>query len=77
MWAAVGYDIDFTVSETDYVTTGGSLENIPGVDVEGTFYGEFTNEVTFFGRVPAGMSIRVDKEGNIMPVFSGGYRIQW
>ena len=77
MWVGAGYAIDFTVSETDYVTIGGALENIPGIDVDGTFYGELTNEITFFGRVPLNMSVRVDAEGKVMPGFSGGYRIQW
>lgn len=77
MWAAVGYNIDFTASETDYVTNGGTINNIPGMDVEGKFYGELTNEVTLFGRVPLGMSVRVDGDGKVMPVFSGGYKVQW
>ncbi len=78
MWAAFGYDIDIKVSETDYTTSGGSLENIPGANVKGRFYGEFTNEITLFGKVPLSMSTKIDaKDGYVSPVFSGGYRIQW
>ena len=82
MWAALGYEIDFTVSKTDYylfsgVLNGGMLNNIPGIDVKGRFYGELTNEAVLFGKVPLGMSVRVDKNGEVTPLFSGGYRIEW
>jgi len=77
MWAAVGYDLNFTVSETDYVTSGGALENIPGVDFEGELYGGLTNEVTFFGKIPVSMSIRVDKDADVASSFGAGYRQEW
>ena len=81
LWASGGYVMDFKISETDYSTgegsLGGSIDNIPGIDVEGAFYGELTNEVTLFGKVPVSMSVRVDEDKNITPSFSGGYRIQW
>ncbi|MDO8511311.1 MAG: hypothetical protein Q7S55_04035 [Nanoarchaeota archaeon] len=77
LWASGGYVMDFAISETDYSTSGGSVDNVPGVDIEGSFYGELTNEVTLFGRVPVSMSVRVDEDKNITPLFSAGYRIQW
>ncbi len=82
LWAALGYEIDFTVSKTDYylldgVVSGGMLNNIPGLEVKGRFYGELTNEVVLFGKVPLGMSVRADKNGDVTPLFSGGYRAEW
>lgn len=77
MWASGGYDIGFTISETDYSTSGGSFNNVPGIGVYGRFYGELTNETTLFGKVPLSTSVRMDRKANITPSFSGGYRIQW
>lgn len=77
MWAATGYDIDFIISQTDYDLGGGSLDRIPGISVDGKFYGELTNEATIFGKVPLDISVRVDDAGKVMPLFLGGYRIQW
>ena len=31
MWATMGYDIDFIISQTDYDIGGGSLDHIPGI----------------------------------------------
>ena len=77
LWVSSGYAIDFTVSETDYSTSGGSLDNIPGLDVDGKFYGELTNEVTLFGKFPLGMSLRLDQDAKLTPSLLGGYKIQW
>jgi len=77
LWASGGYVMDLAISETDYSTSGGSVDNVPGVDIEGSFYGELTSETTLFGKVPVGMSVRVDEDKNITPLFSAGYRIQW
>ena len=77
LWASGGYVMDFAISETDYSTSGGSVDNVPGIDVDGTFYGELTNEVMLFGKVPLDMSVRIDEDRKITPSFSGGYRIQW
>ena len=77
MWAAAGYNIDIAVSETDYVTGGGTLDNIPGINIKGKFYGEFTNEVTLFGRIPLSISLRVDQKGKVTPTYGAGYKIQW
>ena len=77
MWATMGYNIDFIISQTDYDLGGGSLDHIPGINVNGKFYGELTNEITLFGKVPLDISVRVDDNGKVMPLFLGGYRIQW
>ena len=65
------------ISQTDYDLGGGSLDHIPGINVNGKFYGELTNEITLFGKVPLDISVRVNDAGKIMPLFLGGYRIQW
>ncbi len=77
LWISGGYTIDFSVSETDYSTSGGSINNIPGVDVDGKFYGELTNEVTLFGKLPLSMSLRLDQDAKLTPSLLGGYKIQW
>lgn len=77
LWAAGGYVIDIAISETDYSTSGGSVDNVPGIDVEGRFYGELTSEITLFRTFPIGMSFRLDENKYITPSFSGGYKIQW
>ncbi|GEM_PF-4002337 len=77
IWTTAGYDLDITASETTYKTSGGSLDNIPGVDVKGKFYGEVGHEIIFFGKVPITLSIRIPEDGKVIPIISGGYKLQF
>jgi hypothetical protein len=72
----IGYNIDITVKETDYYSGTNTLNDIPGVEPAGQFYGEFGHELLLFGRFPIGLSIRVDSKENVTPFFSAGYRIE-
>jgi len=77
IWAAGGYDIEILASETNYTSSGGTLNNIPGIDLQGKFYGEISHEITFFGKVPLTLSIRIPEDGKVIPLLFGGYKLQW
>src|SRR3989344_2966704 len=68
IWIAGGYSLDITTSETDYKSGGGTVDNIPGVDIQGQFYGEIGHEMIFFGKVPLSLVIRVPQDGKVVPM---------
>ncbi len=76
----VGFNLDIIAKSTDYQTMGsmyGTIENIPSLKLRGQFFGEATSELLVLGRIPVGVSFRIDDDGRYTPFFSGGYRIQW
>lgn len=77
IWIAGGYAIDITISQTNYSTSGGTLNNIPGIDVDGQFYVEVGHEMVFFGKVPVTLGIHIPQDGKVMPVIGSGYKLQW
>ncbi len=76
-WYALGYNLNITPKKTDYATTIGKFDDIPGLDVNGSAYAEITQELVLFGRFPIGTSVRADTKGKVMPFFSAGGRVQW
>lgn len=76
-WYALGYNFNLTPKKTDYATTIGTFDNIPGVEVNGNFYGELGQELVLFGRFPLGTSLRADTKGKVTPFFSAGLRVPW
>src|SRR3989344_1925016 len=77
IWAAGGYDLNILASETTYKTGGGSVDNIPGIEVKGNFYSEIGHEVIFFGKVPVTLSIKIPEDGNVGVIAGSGYKLQW
>ncbi|MEK6939976.1 MAG: hypothetical protein AABX31_04570 [Nanoarchaeota archaeon] len=76
IWIAVGYSLDITTSETDYRTSGGNVDNIPGIDIDGQFYAEVGHEMVFFGKVPLTLGFQIPGDGKVMPIGLIGYKLQ-
>lgn len=83
LWLGLGYNLDITAKSTDF-TAGkegnNQINNIPGIDIDGQFFGEFSQEVVLLGRFVFGTGIRVDRGDESTRyhyLFNGGYRIQW
>lgn len=76
-WYALGYNLNITPKNTDYATTIGTFDNIPGLDVNGSAYAEITQELVLFGKFPIGTSFRADTKGKVTPFISAGGRVQW
>lgn len=79
LWMGAGYNLDITAKSTDYVTGDNQVNNIPGIEIDGQFFGELSTELVLMGRIPLGMSVRFDHRGEdgMLYLFNGGYRIQW
>lgn len=76
----VGFNLDIIAKSTDYQTMGGiygTIENVPSLKLRGQVFGEATSELLVLGRIPVGVSFRIDDDGSIRRAFSGGVRIQW
>ena len=76
IWIAAGYDLDIVASETTYKTSGGSVDNIPGVDIKGQFYTEVGHEMIFFGKVPVTLGIKIPEDGLAGFSLGSGYKLQ-
>ncbi|MDP3698519.1 MAG: hypothetical protein Q8R47_02945 [Nanoarchaeota archaeon] len=77
IWIAAGYDLEILASETNYTTSGGTVDNIPGIDIKGQFYTEVGHEMIFFGKVPVTLGIKVPEDGNVGFIAGSGYKLQW